>query len=151
MFDWGDTLMVDYPNEKGKMRYWDDVSEISGAAKVLKHLAMNCNICIATGAADSSEADIEAALARVNLSQYITAYFCQSNLGIGKESSGFYTLILSRLNTPASSITMVGDSYKRDIEPALSCGMQAIWLNPHELPVPSGIKSIQSLSQLINK
>lgn len=148
LFDWGDTLMVDFPGSKGKMCSWDTVSQVSGASSALKHLSMKHKIYIATGAADSSEKDIELALSRVSLSQYISGYFCQSNLGVGKECPEFFKLILEKLNSPASSIVMVGDNYARDIEPALKIGINAIWFNPNSRPVPNDVKSIGSLKEL---
>lgn len=150
LFDWGDTLMVDFPASKGKMCSWDIVSEVRGASDTLKSLSMKHKIYIATGAAESCEQDIEKALTRVDLNQYISGYFCQSNLGVGKESPEFFQLILKKLKIPAHSIVMVGDSYARDIEPAIDNGINAIWFNPNSLPVPNGIESIVSLRELCN-
>lgn len=140
--------MVDFPELKGRMCDWDKVSAVDGACEALCELSLEHKIYVATGAADSSEKDIRKAFNRVNLDKYISGYFCESNLGVGKDSPDFFRLILAKLTLPASSVVMVGDSYKRDIEPALKLGIKAIWFNPNNLPLPCDVESIASLQDL---
>jgi len=149
LFDWGDTLMVDIKGASGKMRDWPNVEMVKGADIALSKLAKQHAIYIATGAADSSADDIKAAFERIDLAQYITGYFCQANLGVGKGDVNFYLAIMNKLQLPASNVVMVGDSLSRDIVPAIECGLGAIWFNPNAQP-SSGIKSINSLIELIS-
>lgn len=128
LFDWGDTLMVDYPDTSGKMCDWPTVEVVEGAEKTLRKLSKNARIYIATGAADSSEADIHAAFKRVGLDRYLAGYFCQANLGVAKGDEHFLPQILQRLNVQPEQVTMVGDNYDKDITPALTIGIKAIWL-----------------------
>jgi putative hydrolase of the HAD superfamily len=65
LFDWGDTLMVDFPGVSGKMCDWDIVEAVDGSREVLEHLARHAQIYIATGAAESTELDIRKAFDRV--------------------------------------------------------------------------------------
>ncbi|MCE0494777.1 HAD family hydrolase [Vibrio salinus] len=132
LFDWGDTLMVDFPDLPGKMCDWVNVEMVEGAESVLSQLSANARIFIATNAAESSEDDIRKAFERVGLAQYITGYFCKANLGIGKGSPEFFYKIAEILGVPAESITMVGDSIKNDIEPALKAGVAAVWFNSRQ-------------------
>ncbi len=37
LFDWGDTLMINLPNESGHMKDWPKVEEVSGAYEALKY------------------------------------------------------------------------------------------------------------------
>lgn len=37
LFDWGDTLMVDFPDSTGKMCEWETVQAVSGAKEALAH------------------------------------------------------------------------------------------------------------------
>jgi putative hydrolase of the HAD superfamily len=101
LFDWGDTLMVDFPDELGKM-------------------------C------------------------YISGYFCYENLGVGKESSSFFDLILHELNVSPGSVLMIGDSLDRDVLPSISAGIHGIWFNPLDRECPSGIRAIKHLSELVS-
>lgn len=130
LFDWGDTLMVDFPNQEGKMCHWDRVEAVEGAVETLSTLAKSHSIYVATNAADSTEADIKAAFQRVGLAQYITGYFCKSNLGIGKGSPEFFHAIVRELKSDYHSVVMVGDSLDNDVLPAIDAGIDAIWFNP---------------------
>ena len=151
LFDWGDTLMVDFPGVCGKMCGWDVVEAVDGAHEVLKDLSQHTRVYIATGAADSSEADIEKAFERVGLSQYITGYFCQANIGAAKGTPEFLPAIVDRLGVPKEHIVMVGDSLIKDIDPALAAGLRPIWLCRDEQPViPEGVKKIESLRDLLS-
>jgi FMN phosphatase YigB (HAD superfamily) len=129
LFDWGDTLMVDFPGVPGKMCDWDKVQAMDGAKEALSSISRRAQVYVATGAAESTETEIEAAFSRVELDQFISGYFCKANLGIEKGTSAFLPSILSRLAKQPHQITVVGDSFKKDIEPALALGIHAIWLN----------------------
>lgn len=59
LFDWGDTLMVDFPEAKGSMCDWDEVRAVDGAKEALAHLSKKHKIYIATGAAQSTEVQIK--------------------------------------------------------------------------------------------
>jgi hypothetical protein len=39
LFDWGDTLMIDYPEAQGKMHEWRSVKAVDGAADALAFLS----------------------------------------------------------------------------------------------------------------
>ena len=149
LFDWGNTLMVDFPGAKGKMRDWQKVETIPGASNSLSHLSKNAAIYVATNAADSTAFDIEKALERVNLSQYISGIFCKNNVGIAKESPEFYRLILTELGKSASSVAMVGDSLTKDIIPASKLGIKTYWLSSNpESTAPEETTRISRLSEL---
>ncbi|KZX67777.1 hydrolase [Vibrio sp. HI00D65] len=129
LFDWGNTLMTDFPDAQGKMCDWEIVQQVSGAQALLAELSKHHNIYIATNAADSSKTDIIRAFERVGLSQYIDGYFCKASIGLSKYEPGFYSAIISQLGIKPQEITMIGDSLEKDIYPALEAGLQAVWLN----------------------
>lgn len=133
LFDWGDTLMIDFPDQSGKMCHWDRVAAVEGAAQTLATLCQTYQIYVATGAADSSEADIRQAFQRVDLDRYIQGYFCTANLGVGKDSPEFFPRILTHLDCSAAEVAMIGDHFERDIQPALRLGIRGYWLagDPH--------------------
>lgn len=168
LFDWGDTLMVDFPDKPGKMCDWDRVEAVEGAREVLQALSRDCSIYVATGAEASTELDIQRAFDRVDLGEFISGYFCLSNVGARKGSVDFLDTILKRIGKPATSVAMVGDSLTKDIEPAAAIGIQPIWfsknaghlapstpstLHPAPNPSPSSgvsnIRVIRRLSDLI--
>ncbi|MCK7543573.1 HAD family hydrolase [Marinobacter bryozoorum] len=124
LFDWGNTLMVDFPHSCGKMCDWTKVQAVEGAEQVLAYLSRNASIYVATGAADSTVGDIEKAFRRVGLDRYISGYFCQSNIGQPKGSPEFLIEILHRLGLTPQDTAMVGDNFDKDIAPALAAGIK---------------------------
>jgi len=149
LFDWGDTLMIDFPQNTGKMCEWETVEAIEGARETLAALSQTAKIYIATGAADSTKQEIKAAFERVGLSQYISGYFCKENIGIDKGTAAFLNAIISILAVPVLDITMVGDSFVKDIEPAISVGITPIWFNPNNAQAaPDNIRTIKDLREL---
>ncbi|TAA48509.1 HAD family hydrolase [Corallincola spongiicola] len=129
LFDWGDTLMEDTLGVPGKMCEWPQVKAMPGAEKMLQTLSQSFQICIATGAEQSTEADIRRAFRRVDLDQYIDHYFCRQNTGLSKPDPAFYQFILNELGLAASDVVMIGDHWDKDILPAAGLGMAAVWIN----------------------
>lgn len=153
LFDWGDTLMVDFPEMTGKMKGWPKVQMQPEADKVLAELSQSARLFVATGAADSTESDIRAAFDRVGLCAYLEGYFCQSNLGIGKGTPRFYQAIIRQLGITPDQCTMVGDHFEKDIAPALEAGLKAIWLTDQRGPAEhrgQQFLKINSLNELLH-
>jgi FMN phosphatase YigB (HAD superfamily) len=149
LFDWGDTLMVDFPDVTGKMCDWEIVEAVFGAKETLDVLSKNSQIYIATGAIDSTELEIKRAFDRVGLSQFISGYFCKANLGLSKGTPEFLNAILEKLNIPSVNVAMVGDSFEKDIKPAITTGIQPIWFTENNSEsVPDNVKVIKQLSEL---
>ncbi len=128
LFDWGGTLMVEYPEYSGPMVTWPEVAEIPGANEILKSLSEDWTLCLATNG-ESDEAQIRSALERVNLHQYLDKIFCYQKIGVKKPSEIFFNYILRDLGIQPGKVIMVGDSYEVDIQGALRSGMRGIWLN----------------------
>ncbi|MDU0353312.1 HAD family hydrolase [Paraglaciecola aquimarina] len=149
LFDWGDTLMVDLPNQTGPMCNWPKVQVVDGALQCLKHLSQHAKCHLATNAEDSTEIQIRQALQRAGLSDYIHHIFCRENLAVGKTDPAYYGKIVRKLAVPATHITMIGDSLERDIIPALQQGLNATFYNPAKVAVGKGILSISRLQQLV--
>ena len=150
LFDWGDTLMVDFPGMPGKMCDWPEVQAVEGAFETLQALSQQAKIYIATGAEESTERDIKSAFERVGLAPFISGYFCPSSLGFCKGEAEFLPEILSRLALPEANLAMVGDSLEKDILPAIDLGIQPIWF-VHSKPSeqPAGVRVISNLHELV--
>jgi len=148
LFDWGDTLMIDFPQFCGKMCDWKKVQAVDGAKETLENLSKKSKIYIATGAAASTQNDIKKAFARVNLDKYISGYFCKENINIDKGSPEFFSKILKQLNVEAKNVIVVGDSLQRDINPALELGINAIWFCNNKSANKQNLNTIYSLNEL---
>ncbi|OEF88370.1 HAD family hydrolase [Vibrio splendidus] len=154
LFDWGNTLMVDFPDAQGKMCDWETVQEVSGARVLLAELSKNHQVYVATNAGDLTEQDIIQAFERVGLSQYLSGYFCKASLGVSKYDSDFYPAIITQLGVQAQDVTMIGDTLEKDIYAALASGLHVVWLNTEGTVLKSehpNIVQVQSLSELLEK
>lgn len=149
LFDWGDTLMVDFPNVAGKMCDWETVASVSGAKETLEALSEYSHIYIATGAEDSTELEIKQAFARVGLDKLISGYFCKANVGFSKGTPEFLNAILEKLDVPSANVAMVGDNLEKDIKPAIFAGIQAFWYTGNNIELaPINVKVIKHLTAL---
>ncbi|WNC68791.1 HAD hydrolase-like protein [Thalassotalea nanhaiensis] len=149
LFDWGNTLMVDFPGVTGKMCNWENVEAVTGAKETLEVLSKHSQIYIATGAADSTEIEIQRAFERVGLSQFISGYFCKDNLGLSKGSPEFLNSILDKLKIPSANVAMVGDNFDKDIKPAIATGIQPFWFTSKNIESSTyNVKVIKQLSEL---
>ena len=149
LFDWGDTLMVDFPNQTGPMCEWPHIEIVPGAVECLRRLSLNATCHLATNARDSNLEQIRLALQRAGLSQYLNNIFCYRTVGYDKSEPAFYKHIVDELKVEAQHIIMVGDSLAKDIYPALAQGLHAIWYNPQQLKPPEHVVAINHLAELI--
>jgi len=129
LFDWGNTVMRDYPEITIPMIEWDEVEVIDGIADVLAHLhASRRRIVLATSASISNEKEIWGALKRGGLDRYFSKIYCFQNTNLPKNEA-FYRHILTDLGIPASDVLMVGDGFESDVQIPNSLGMFAVWFN----------------------
>ena len=150
LFDWGDTLMVDFPDQPGPMCNWPEIKVVDGAEKCLAKLSKTSKCHVATNAKFSNTAEIRRAFERAGLNHYIEHIFCADSIGFSKPEPEYFQAIITTLNAPLDDILMVGDSLNKDVHGAMSAGLDAVWFNPRQLNVASKISSINRLSELIN-
>jgi FMN phosphatase YigB (HAD superfamily) len=130
LFDWGDTVMRDYPERTTPMVEWESIEVIEGIADVLAYLySTGRQIILATSAAISDEGQIRGALARGGLDSYFSRIYCFKNTQLPKGEQ-FYRFILNDLSLPASDALMVGDGFEKDIQIPNTLGIFAVWFNP---------------------
>jgi FMN phosphatase YigB (HAD superfamily) len=143
-FDWGGTLMADDGPADRPMVDWPRVTVLAGAAELLRGLHGRWRICLATNAAQSSRAQIEAALQRAGLRPWIDEIFCARELGLRKEEPAFWSTVAERLGLRPEQIAMLGDSPEGDVRVPQRCGVAALWFNagglqtltPEKEPLP---------------
>jgi len=130
LFDWGDTVMRDYPAIVTPMVEWETVEIIDGVADALAYLhTSGRQVGLATSASISDEAQIRGALARVGVDHFFSRIFCFKNTNLLK-GEAFYRFILNELGSPASDVLMVGDGFEKDVQIPNSLGMYGVWFNP---------------------
>ena len=129
LFDWGDTVMRDYPERTTPMVEWKTVEGIEGIADVLEYLhSSGRRIVLATSAAISDESQIHGALARAGLDRYFSHIYCFKNTNLPK-GEAFYRHVLNDLAIPASATLMVGDSFEKDVLAPNVVSIFAVWFN----------------------
>ncbi len=72
-----------------------------------------------------------------------------ADVGSSKPDSLIFEYAVNLAGTERDRILHVGDSLEEDYLGAINAGLKALWLNRENLPVPEGVKSINSLSELL--
>jgi HAD superfamily hydrolase (TIGR01509 family) len=156
IFDWGDTVMRDFPESKGAMVYWPHVEVVNGAEEALKSMHQKFTCCLTSNAGDSDATMMGLALERINIRQYFQYLFTSKELGTKKPNPDFYKNILDKLNVKPQECVAVGNDYEKDIVPAGTLGIKTIWLSTMKNMVSGEkadyiIKSMQELPLAIEK
>lgn len=128
IFDWGDTVMRDFPEYSGPMCDWLRVELMPGIREVLTELHGKVPLYLATNAGDSDAVRVARALERVGLETYFDKIFTSRELGFAKPALGFFELSY-QLGVAPRECLMVGNDHNKDILPAREAGMQAVWCN----------------------
>jgi putative hydrolase of the HAD superfamily len=150
LFDWGNTLMRDFPEYSGPMKDWPRLESIPHAGETLAALSPYWTLALATSADVSNEADIREALDKVDLGRWLEHIFSYSTTGLRKTSPDFYTLILTELKLLPGQAIMVGDHFEADVITPTTCGMRAIWFNEFTPEVREGnmYRTVHSLAEI---
>lgn len=150
LFDWGDTLMRDFPEFQGPMKDWPRLEALPHAAETLAALSPNWNLALATSADISTEKDIRIALDKVNLGQWLERIYSFTTTGLRKTSPDFYSFILKDLGLSPQQVIMIGDHLEADVHVPNICGMRAIWLNEHSAQDREGLlyRTVHNLSEI---
>ncbi len=123
IFDWGDTIMRDFPEKEGPMVLWDHVEWIPGAEKALKQLHDKFVMVIATNAGQSDTQAMIKALERVGAGQYFQYYFSSKDLKFEKPDVRFFKTICEQIGLLPEQCAMIGNLYEKDIIGAKQSGM----------------------------
>lgn len=153
IFDWGDTVMRDFPDYAGPMVDWPRVEAVPGITEALAALQPDYDLALATNAAASGADQVRAALARARLHGYFNAVLTARELVVSKPDPAFFEAILAAFDCVPHHAVMVGDTFRTDIVGAKHASLYAIWYNPAGDPPPADVPIqadavIQSLQEL---
>jgi putative hydrolase of the HAD superfamily len=152
VFDWGDTLMRTISGYTGAMVDWPEIAVVDGVPLALDQLAGHYRLVVGTNAADSSAAQVMAALQRGGIGQYFQAVFTAHQLGgLRKPDVGYFHALQAALGEPAHHMLMLGDDYQVDVLGAYQAGWRTVWFNPGGRACP-GLAPLQDtdLYQMAN-
>jgi len=134
VFDWGSTLMVNFPQYSGAMAEWPEVAAVDGIIEALHRLKGICSMVVATNAVDSDATQVWKALQRVGLDAFFKAVFTTHEMdNARKPELRFFRQLEIVLDRPVHRLVMVGDDYQVDILGAKAAGWHALWYNPAHL------------------
>jgi FMN phosphatase YigB (HAD superfamily) len=150
IFDWGDTVMRDFPQFRGPMVFWPQVEVTEGIAESLPEIHRHFSICIASNAGDSDAMLMAQALERVELRGYFDYLYTSKELGYTKPSPKFFREIVDRITVGPEQCVMVGNDYEKDIIPAKMIGMKTIlYQKKLSSRTPFADATIQSMYRLL--
>lgn len=129
VFDWGDTLMRDFPEKPGPMCDWDYIELLPGVQKVLEELKLHYPLTVATNAGVSDTALMRKALLRGGIEHFFSNYFSSKDLGVSKPDPEFFRQVCIHAGFSTSESLLIGNDYQKDIVGAHSAGMQTILFN----------------------
>jgi HAD superfamily hydrolase (TIGR01662 family) len=149
LFDWGNTIMVDFVLP-GPMCSWDQVAWVEGAENALQSLYEKYNCFLATNAGASTTREVQLALKRVDADKYFSGIFLASEIGFEKPEAGFFTAITERMGFPPETFIMIGDNYFKDCVGAKNAGMKTVLFNANRIkgPFPLADAVIYSFDEL---
>jgi HAD superfamily hydrolase (TIGR01509 family) len=126
IFDWGDTLMRDFPQSRGSMAYWEQVEAVPGVKEALEKISKEYICCVASNTGDSNAKLMGVALNRVDIKEYFQHLFTSLELGATKPNLDFFKNIIQKTNLKPNECIMVGNDYEKDIVPAKAVGIHTI-------------------------
>lgn len=126
LFDWGDTLMVDYPEYNGPMVTWEKVYPMPEVLDTLPIISKKFGCAVASNAVESNAELMKQALQRIDIDKYFNLFITSKELGAMKPSPKFFIEIANKLNLFTSEICMIGNDYEKDIVGAKNTGMKTI-------------------------
>ncbi len=149
LFDWGNTIMKDFPDESGPMFTWQKVEAMPGVEQLLDKLSKSADCYIATNAKDSEKENIINALKRVNVSRYFKDVFCYREIGHSKPSKEYFDYIVDKLQAKKEDMVMIGDNLESDILGAQTNGIDSIlFTSENKYPEYNGTRVNNLLSIL---
>jgi FMN phosphatase YigB (HAD superfamily) len=133
IFDWGDTVMRDFPECPGPMAEWEHVEWIPFIEDALISLFPKFICCVASNAGYSDTALMRKALERVGADKYFHYFYTSTDLGFEKPDKRFFLTIADSIKIVPQHCIMIGNDYKKDIEGAKAVGMKTIFFNEKQI------------------
>lgn len=149
LFDWGDTLMIDYPEYKGAMVTWEKVSLMPEVIETMPKLSQILPCAVGSNAVESNAELMKQAFERVALDNCFSLYITSKELGATKPDSAFFERIASMLKLKTSKICMIGNDYNKDIVGAKNVGMKTVLITVQQGDYPCADYVIPSFGKLL--
>lgn len=151
LFDWGNTVMVDFVLP-GPMCSWEKVDWVDGAEEAIEALSHKYKCYLATNAGASTEMEVKLALHRVLADRFFTGIFLAKEIGYEKPDFRFFKAIIDKMGILPENFIMIGDNYFKDCEGAKKAGMRTVLFNATGIigTFPMADAVISSMNELAN-
>ena len=98
LFDWGDTLMVDYTDYRGAMATWDIVSPMPEVSETLPEIAKHFPCSVASNAVESNAELMKKAFQCVQIDNHFSLFITSKELCAVKPEREFFERIADVLH-----------------------------------------------------
>ena len=132
LFDWGDTLMVDYPQYKGSMAFWEKISSMPGVMETMPILQNYYQCIVASNTGDSDAGLMRQAFERIALDKYFFGFITSKELNATKPSPAFFQGVIDTFGVSLHEAIMIGNDYYKDIIGAKSIGLKTILITKEQ-------------------
>jgi putative hydrolase of the HAD superfamily len=88
-------------------------------------------------------------LERVGLALFLDGIVTSAEVGSAKPSPGVFVRALEIAGVPADRAIHVGDSLVEDVQGALAAGVEPVLIRRDAGPVPSGVRTVSALVELL--
>lgn len=150
IFDWGDTLMADDPNNERAMYLWEEIKVMQGVTDVIPYLHSKYICTVGSNAGESNAIMMKKAFERVNLDSYFDYYFTSKELGARKPDTAFFENILQKLGANTENAVMIGNDYLKDILGAKKAGLKTVLITKLNQHFPEADYIVKSFGELID-
>jgi HAD superfamily hydrolase (TIGR01509 family) len=131
-----------------ELEFWNVSAKMEpqpGIAAVLERLAERDIPCGVVSNAMFSAALLSWELARHGFLDAFQFVMSSADYGVQKPHPAIFRAAAARLGLAPTEIWFVGDSYHKDVRGARHAGMNGIWYNPGQAPVPNDEPTVQIL------
>lgn len=150
IFDWGDTLMSDNPNDERAMCLWEEIKVMQGVTDVIPYLHSKYICTVGSNAGESDAIAMKKAFERVNLDSYFDYYFTSKELGARKPDIAFFENILQKLGASSENTVMIGNDYLKDISGAKKAGLKTVLITKLKQHFPEADYIVKSFGELMD-
>ena len=147
-FDWGDTLMVDYPQYSGAMCTWPLITLAEGVAALMPRLSEKYNCVVLSNAAESDAELMRKAFERVGTDRFFSRFLTSKELKAKKPDEMFFINALRKINAAAGESVMIGNDYVKDIIPSKAVGLTTVFITDSKKAFPCADYTVNSFSGL---
>lgn len=120
-----------FPEQKNIISnlYNDVLISVNSARSLLEQFGRKYKLALAS----NFYGNLETVLDELSILKYFSYIFDSAAQGLRKPDPDVFRWVISQLGSLCESSVVIGDSYKKDIEPAKIAGCTTVWLNKQPL------------------